>query len=274
MNKYVTTLIDCHFFNKDSGFVVGGIGNSFNTRNGAVLFTSDGGNTWVNRVTTPPRGQWGWKISFPDRLNGFVSLEKINSSPVYFLKTTDGGETWTEKVFLNIFADEEGIGFINANTGWIGGWFFNTYKTTDGGESWNMDPWSFNLNRIRVISDTLAYAVGRGVYKFSRDSIVGINSVNNIVPERYILYQNYPNPFNPVTKIKFDIPSNVKRQTSNVKLIVYDVVGKEVQILVNQKLSPGSYDVEFDGSNFSSGIYFYKLEAGNFIETKRMVLIK
>jgi len=275
MNKYITTLIDCHFFNKDSGFVVGGIGNSFNTRSGAVLFTSDGGNNWVNRITTPPRGQWGWKISFPDRLNGFVSLEKDHSSPVYFLKTTDGGETWTEKVFLNIFADEEGIGFINANTGWIGGWFFNTYKTTDGGESWNVDPWSFNLNRIRVISDTLAYGVGRGVYKFSRDSIVGISSVINIVPEKHILHQNYPNPFNPNTVISYQLAVR-----SFIVLKVYDPLGKEVAILVNEKQNAGSYNYQFSppqrmNYQLSSGIYFYSLSIdGNLVDTKRMILLK
>ncbi|MDQ3193919.1 MAG: YCF48-related protein, partial [Bacteroidota bacterium] len=101
LGSQIYTLIDCHFFNKDSGFVVGGIGNSFETRSGAVLFTSDGGDTWINRSTTPPRGQWCWKISFPERLTGYISLEKLSGSPVYFLKTTNGGETWTEKVFLN-----------------------------------------------------------------------------------------------------------------------------------------------------------------------------
>ncbi|MBK6504992.1 MAG: hypothetical protein IPG02_04815 [Ignavibacteria bacterium] len=135
------------------------------------MFTSDGGETWVNRATTPPRGQWCWKISFPDRLNGYVSLEKISGSPVYFYKTTNGGETWEEKTFLNTAADEEGIGFINASTGWLGGWFFNTYKTTDGGNSWNSDPWGFNLNRIRVINDTLAYGAGARIYKFSRTAL-------------------------------------------------------------------------------------------------------
>ena len=68
--------------------------------------------------------------------------------------------------------------------------------------------------------------------------------------------------------------SNVKRQTSNVKLIVYDVVGKEVATLVNQKFAPGSYEVEFDGNNFSSGIYFYKLIANDLKEVKRMMLLK
>ena len=92
--------------------------------------------------------------------------------------------------------------------------------------------------------------------------------------EDFNLHQNYPNPFNPVTKIKFDIPSDLKRQTSNVKLIIYDALGREVQTLVDQKLSAGSYESEFTGSDFSSGIYFYKIETENFVESKRMILLK
>jgi hypothetical protein len=83
------------------------------------------------------------------------------------------------------------------------------------------------------------------------------------------LYQNYPNPFNPSTSIKYQVES-----IKLIKLIVYDILGKEIVTLVNEKLSPGTYDVNFDGSNLPSGIYFYKLETGNFSDIKRMVLIK
>jgi len=103
---------------------------------------------------------------------------------------------------------------------------------------------------------------------------VGINFISGVIPESYSLQQNYPNPFNPVTKIKFDVPSDAKSQQSNVKMTVFDVMGREVMTIVNEKLSPGSYEADFDGSNFPSGIYFYKLEAGSFVETKRMVLLK
>ena len=111
------------------------------------------------------------------------------------------------------------------------------------------------------------------------NTLVGITNTIVSIPDKYSLQQNYPNPFNPVTKIKFDITSDVKRQTSpkgqaNVKLIIYDALGREVQTLVNQKLVPGSYETEFRGNDFSSGIYFYKLETENFSEVKRMILLK
>jgi hypothetical protein len=90
----------------------------------------------------------------------------------------------------------------------------------------------------------------------------------------FSLSQNYPNPFNPSTKIKFDIPADGKGQTADVKIIVYDITGKQVSVLVNQKFKPGSYEVEWDGINFTSGIYFYKLQTADYTETKKMVLIK
>jgi hypothetical protein len=83
------------------------------------------------------------------------------------------------------------------------------------------------------------------------------------------LEQNYPNPFNPVTTINYSISGN-----GFVSLKIYDVLGKEVAVLVNKKKDAGKYTIEFNGSNFASGVYFYKLESGSFIQTKRMVLIK
>lgn len=90
----------------------------------------------------------------------------------------------------------------------------------------------------------------------------------------FYLFQNYPNPFNPSTKIEYTIPSNKKRETSNVRLIIYDVLGKEVTTLVNKEQTAGSYEVEFNGNGLSSGIYFYRLRTGRFVETKKMVLLR
>ncbi|MBL0106913.1 MAG: T9SS type A sorting domain-containing protein [Ignavibacteria bacterium] len=104
--------------------------------------------------------------------------------------------------------------------------------------------------------------------------VTGVINVSNAVPDVYSLHQNYPNPFNPVTKIKFEILSNISGQTSYVKLIVFDALGKEVKTLLNEKLSAGSYEAEFNGSRLSSGVYFYRLEAGNFVETKKMILLQ
>ena len=97
---------------------------------------------------------------------------------------------------------------------------------------------------------------------------------DNVTATDFTLHQNYPNPFNPSTKIKFTIPSVGTHDRVSVQLIIYDVLGKEIAKLVNEEKPAGSYEVEFNGSNLSSGVYFYKLQAGSFVETKKMILMK
>ena len=91
----------------------------------------------------------------------------------------------------------------------------------------------------------------------------------SIRPVGFSLSQNYPNPFNPITKISYEL-----RVTSYVSLKVYDMLGKGVAVLVNQKQNGGRYEVEFDGSNLPSGVYYYKIKAGNFEQVKKMMLVK
>lgn len=98
---------------------------------------------------------------------------------------------------------------------------------------------------------------------------IGIKSISSEVPNKYSITQNYPNPFNPTTKIKFELP-----KSSFTTLTVFDALGKEVATLVNEKLNAGSYEETWNASDFSSGIYFYRINAGEFTETKKMILVK
>ena len=99
--------------------------------------------------------------------------------------------------------------------------------------------------------------------------IIGLSQTGTVIPIIYKLEQNYPNPFNPVTKIRFAIPGS-----SNVKLFVYDVTGRLVSELVNGELNAGEYETNFNAAEFTSGVYFYTMQAGNFKETKKLVIIK
>ncbi len=101
------------------------------------------------------------------------------------------------------------------------------------------------------------------------ENTIGISPVSNQIPGKYSLSQNYPNPFNPVTNIKFSIP-----KSGLITLKVYDIIGREVEQLINQTMNAGIYKYDFDASHLSSGVYFYKLTAGDFTETKKMLLIK
>jgi len=101
------------------------------------------------------------------------------------------------------------------------------------------------------------------------DSTTSIADKHLSVPSNYLLYQNYPNPFNPITKIKYSIPLS-----DNVKIKVYDILGREIKTLLNEYKQAGTYEIEFDANNLISGVYFYSLQAGNYAATKKLILIK
>lgn len=113
------------------------------------------------------------------------------------------------------------------------------------------------------------YWVSSGIIDSLRSSVISVNQSSEQVASEYKLYQNYPNPFNPGTCISFDLP-----KTSFTSLRVYDAAGREAAILVNELLRAGSYCVNLNAGSFSSGVYFYKLEAGTFIRTEKMILLK
>ena len=106
-------------------------------------------------------------------------------------------------------------------------------------------------------------------WMFKTKPVVGLQVIGNEIPNEFKLIQNYPNPFNPITKIRFDLPKN-----ANVKLTIYDMLGREIETLVNEQLNAGRYEVAFDGTKYTSGVYYYRLNAGEFVETKKMILVK
>ena len=149
--------------------------------------------------------------------------------------------------------------------------FSGNYYSSNSGQSWvhlnsNLPA---KTNSLLALNNIIyAGTQGKGVYKFDFNT-VWINEVVSSIPVEYSLNQNYPNPFNPVTNLEFGIS-----KLGFVTLKVYNSQGKEVATLVNEIKPAGRYDITFNGSNFSSGVYFYKLETNGFIETKKMLLIK
>jgi photosystem II stability/assembly factor-like uncharacterized protein len=269
----IRSLVDCHFWSADSGFVVGGYDpiNRYFTGKSVILFTSNGGTSWVRVYQSARIYEWCWKIQFVNRQLGFTSIEKYGA-PTFILKTTNGGQNWTEIALPSNITNLEGIGFLNEQTGWVGGWGVNyympSYRTTNGGANWHLAGWGINVNRFRFINDSVAYSLGKSVYKYSPNPI-GIHQISSEVPAKFSLHQNYPNPFNPVTKIKFEIPEN-----SFVTVKVYDALGKEIAELADDNLNAGIYSVSWDASAHPSGVYFYKIFSGAFSESRKMILIK
>lgn len=137
------------------------------------------------------------------------------------------------------------------------------------------------FNSIAVVGDNLMVGVdNQGLWQTSKENIMNVTSYKNMthVNSEFTLMQNYPNPFNPTTTIKYTIPTllraNIPSQQQNMQLKVYDLLGKEIGTLVDKQQSPGNYKVEFDGSALSSGIYYYQIKFGDYIKTKKMILMK
>ncbi len=267
MNPYMTGLVDMYFFNPDTGFVVGQINNSSNSK-AVVFYTADGGLTWELKHTSAHTGEWAWKIVFPTANTGYVSIQNTNLES-YILKSTDGGETWEDKLIeLSLSNGTEGIGFISGDIGW-GGPDEYMIQTTDGGNTWSYDSVAQFVNRFRILSDTLGYACGKTVYKFTSENISGVGNNILVIPDNYKLAQNFPNPFNSMTTIIFSVP--VEGFTN---LSVYSVTGELVYTLVNEIKKTGIYEVRINANKWASGIYLYKLKSESFIETKKMVLLR
>lgn len=270
MSAHAGTLIDCYFLAPDSGFVIGGSREGVfpTTISAVVLFTGDGGRTWQTRFTTSRPGEWGWKISFPSRRTGYVSIERFEA-PTYCLKTADGGVMWQDVFVQNLGLDVQGIGFATETKGWVAARRTEIFETSDGGATWQLVTFGESINRFRMLSDTLGYAVGRTVYKYSPNTTAVAAARTEKSSTVYYLAQNYPNPYNPATKIIYGL-----QRAGLVKLQVFDLSGKIVATLVNEIKPIGKYEAHFEAAGLASGLYFYRLQAGGLVMTRKMLLAR
>jgi len=234
----------------------------------SVSKTINGGLNWLVLYTEdgPPESNLFRDTYFPTSDTGIIIGKSGNS--IY--RTFNSGINWSEITTGGGLTD---LFFINSKTGWAVNQTGYVYKTTNTGSLWTYSatPVSIQLNTVRFINPLTGWAVGVNgtILKSTNGGVTGITQFTGLSPNKFSLSQNYPNPFNPQTKIKFAVP-----KSSFTKLIIYDLLGREVETLVNEELKPGTYEADWDGSNYSSGVYFYKIISGDFVEIKKMVLMK
>lgn len=231
--------------------------------------STNGGVSWSQGIRVNQDPPNNGKVQFFPAVNvdadGGINVvyydnrNSVDSVDVFISRSTDGGNTWTDY----LISDHK---------------FKPSSVTGAGGNNMgdNLSITSANGNLYPVWMDNKVHP--SGIFQILSATVnyttIGVKKISFEVPEKFQLKQNYPNPFNPVTKIKFDVPSIVKSQTSNVKMTVYDIIGREISILVNGDLKPGSYEVTFDGANLPSGAYYYRLKTDGYSETRKMVLLK
>lgn len=254
----VGTLRDIQFINELTGWVVGDVGYMRKTTNGGLnwffQFFGTFSDFYYNSLFFI-NDNTGWVVSFNDKV----------------FKTTNAGVNWDS------ISSTPGICiyFANSMTGWTGGDNGDIYKTTNGGMNFYFqtipNPGGF-FTDICFLNDTVGWATKvQRIYNTTDGGgeFVGVFTSSNELPLAYNLKQNYPNPFNPNTMIEFEI-----KMEDDVLLTVYDILGRDVQNLVDKKLPAGKYSTQFDGNKLSSGIYFYTLYYSGGKITKKMILNK
>ena len=258
-------LYSIFFFNANTGFMGDGASIIHKTTNSGMNWTM----TSLTDTSSVPSGYALMDIDFLNEMTGYI-VGRTNSRGAIF-KSTNSGANW-----INIFHTDSiqlySIDINNESTIFAAGEIRKVLKSTNAGLTWSITeiPGNFwELYSIRFINENTGFTSGYGhVFKTTNGGVF-VNQISNEIPEGFSLYQNYPNPFNPTTKIKFQIS-----KLSDVKLIVYDILGREVATLVNERLKAGTYEVEFEGTSLPNGVYFYTLITDSFKETKRMVLKK
>jgi hypothetical protein len=227
-----------------------------------VYISANGGSSWTQTTLNNHSIQ----SLFVNGTNIFAGT--YSSAGIYL--STDNGSSWTASTIPNrsfySFA-------ASGNTIFAGSDGYGVYTTTNNGANWIQRnegfPGNLRVFGLCILNGYIFAGSDYNLFRRPLSEIIGIKPISEQVPSHYALEQNYPNPFNPATTIKFAVS-----KLGDVKLVVYDVKGSEIQTLVNESLKPGTYETSFDGSAQNSGVYFYKLIIDGFTETKRMLLIK
>ena len=177
MTPYTGMILDVKFFDAMTGFVFGASDGNTEKSHARIIMTKDGGQTWKTVYESSRPYEITWKASFPTRNTGYVTIQSYNPDPAtsqrYVAKTEDGGLSWREVPMVNdLKVREFGVGFADANTGWVGT-VDGGYQTTDGGKNWKHIPMGRAVNKIRVLPTEkgfVGYAIGVDVYKLTQEN--------------------------------------------------------------------------------------------------------
>lgn len=236
------------FFNNTTGLAI--------DQNG-LMKSTDGGANWFNNLFSPAGGGSGIKVFNVNNGIGFICTNNPVSSNGKIYRTSNGGANWTaQNTNLAVGKSFTCISMSSVNNGWAG-----TGGVTLGN----------NKKKTKIFQrESLTNG---GVYKYT-DNVISTGFENSEIPENFTLGQNYPNPFNQSTIINFSVPARSKYGENIISLKVFDLIGREVKTLINASLKPGIYQIEFDATELTCGMYFYRLLSEGFSDTKVMILTK
>jgi photosystem II stability/assembly factor-like uncharacterized protein len=255
-----TSIVSIDFMNEQTGFAAGSNSNF----NGALFRSTNGGLNW----------------SFYSNFNYYLGKIKfVNDSTGYLihggsrlLKTSNRGNYWYEITSSQVNSIYD-FDFISQDSGYIVGWGGAILRTFNGGLQWStQNVTNVTPQSIKFINNRTGFIVGSTGMILKTNSFginVGINLLSNNIPTDFYLNQNYPNPFNPITNINFGL-----NKSGHTILRIYDINGRQVEILKNEYMQPGNYSIKWNALGYSSGIYFYSIQFENKVQTRKMLLIK
>ena len=257
-------LYDIFFIDSLLGWAVGESGEAIDV--GVIINTIDGGRSWQIQL---PETLILKAVYFSNNKHGCAVGSNVWWEGV-ILVTNDGGENWQDMYFPCSWLND--VVFIDDSTGWVVGDYGFIWYTDDGGQTWTQveSGTDVDLNRIVFVDDgSIGYIFGEDNTLLKHNN--NDNSIKDYIspPLQFSLSQNYPNPFNAITTIGYVLPQN-----SNVRLSIYDITGRLLETLVDQSQIIGYYQVGWNASIYSSGVYIYKIQTDEFQQIKKMLLIK
>jgi len=244
-----------------------------NAESGLGNWTVSTGWAWNTAQFHSPTHSFGYS-PYPANANGSLTLTvplNITLTPVCLLSFWQRYDLESGYDFGNIeVSSDNGTSWqlVAAFTGTNFTWTQQTYDITNFANGSSQVKVRFRLSSDPSLQNTGWWVDDVTITNYC-GSLVGISGNDPVLPNTFALGQNYPNPFNPATVIKYQLP-----KSSNVKIRVFDILGKEVATLVNEKIEAGYHQVEFNGGDLASGLYLYKIEADGFTDVKKMMLIK
>ncbi len=295
-------LLDIHFLDENIGWI--------SAENNTLFRTEDGGKSWEAIFVDSPSD---WNNSFNQHIQNIFFFDSNNGYLLFgerfILKSNDGGKSFTDPINLDWTTKE--ILFETPNKWWVRTLGFGIALTINAGETWTTFPnypddgfqtyniFSYNKIMFAFYGRNLAYTIDDGLtwikeeFEFNKDIILQLNGMfctaegevwvwgnnglilaNDLIvpsdtPDNYRLSQNYPNPFNSETVIEFSISKG-----GYTSLKIYNILGEEIAALVDGYLDIGSFKHIVKGKNLSSGVYFYRLVTDNYVETRKMIILK
>src|SRR4030095_2373645 len=255
-----------------------------------IKYNNNGDSLWVKRYDGPSHGwDWPYDMKIDNQGNVYLTGESVANGRLGYATikyNSNGIELWVQRYESgngkSLSVDNSGNIYVTGKK-----YIYNedaniaTLKYNNNGELLWVENYDSGLyddafqimldtsNNIYLLGSTVIFPSNHDYLTIKYSQTIGIQPISNDIPKNFSLLQNFPNPFNPSTQINFGLP-----KTSFVKLIIYDVLGREIAALINEELKAGEYSVDWNAENYPGGIYFYSMTAGDFTDTRKMALVK